>query len=151
MSGQKLSGQALCLALMNEVCRTIYLYAEGRVNLVRHGAQTALEEDWGKNILKLRSALTTEEQIEALEAILHEVQEDVLGSLFALIDGSSQPLGWPDEIRLVNMDTGEVICPEGLEWNFGLALAEYRARVDADDEEQDTHKRSLGDLYRFGG
>lgn len=138
MSEQKLSGRALCQALMQEVCRTIYLYAEGKADLVRRGAQSALEEDWGKNLLRLRSALATEEQIEALEAVLREVQEDVLGSLFALIDGSSQPPGWPDEIRLVNMDTGEVICPDGLEWNFGLALAEYRARFDASDKEQDT-------------
>jgi hypothetical protein len=131
MSKQMLVGQALSQAFMHEVCRTIYLYAKGSIDLLRRSNLTALEEDWGKNVLKLRSVLTTEEQIAALEALLREVQEDVLGSLFALIDGSSQPPGWPDEMRLVNMDTNEVICPEGLEWAFGLALAEYRARLAA--------------------
>ncbi|MER3515462.1 MAG: hypothetical protein C4310_14575 [Chloroflexota bacterium] len=137
MRSDDLSGQALCQALMQEVCRTVYLYAKGRANIVRRGAQNAVEADWGKNALKLRSVLTTEEHILALEAVLREVQEDVLGSLFALIDGSSQPPGWPDEIRLVNMDTGEVICPEGLQWAFGMALAEYQAQ-------QEQERKSAG-------
>lgn len=129
MSEQMLSGQTLCQALMYEVCRTVYLYAKGRADLLRRGTPTALEKDWGKNVLRFRSVLTTEEQIAALEALLREVQEDVLGSLFALIDGSSQPPGWPNEIRLVNMDMNEEICPEGLEWAFGLALVQYRDRL----------------------
>lgn len=129
MSELKLSGPLFCQAFMHEVCRAIHAYAQGKTDLLRYGPQTPVQEETGKNVLKLRSANLREEQIDALESAFQEVQVSILARLFSLIDGSSQPPGWPDEIRLVNMDTGEVICPGGLEWAFGLALAEYRARL----------------------
>lgn len=138
MSEFKLSGPPFCRAFMHEICRAIHAYAQGKTDLLRYGPQTPVQEETGKNVLKLRSANLTEEQIDALENAFREVQVSILARLFSLIDGSSQPPRWPDEIRLVNMDTGEVICPDGLEWNFGLALAEYRAQFGASDREQDS-------------
>ncbi|PKO20280.1 MAG: hypothetical protein CVU38_20955 [Chloroflexi bacterium HGW-Chloroflexi-1] len=128
MTNPKLSGLPFCQAFMHEVCRAIYAYARGKTGLLRYGPQTPVQEETGKTVLKLRSANLTEEQIYALEGAFQEVQVSILARLFSLIDGSSQPPGWPDEIRLVNTDTGEEICPDGLEWVFGLALAEYRDR-----------------------
>lgn len=128
MQQEKLSGPALCQALMQEVCTAIYGGARRQVDFLRYGAKTPVEADMGKDILTLSSAQLTEQQLDALEAAFRQTQEHLLGGLFALIDGSAQPPGWPNEIRLVNMDTGEVICPEGLQWAFGMALAEYRAQ-----------------------
>lgn len=132
MSQGKLSGQALCKALMETVCEAIYGGAKRQIDYLRYGARTRVEEDLGRHILTLASLQLTEQQLNALEAAFRQVQEHLIGALFALIDGSSQPSGWPDEVRLMNMDTGEVICPEGLEWAFGLALAEYRAHIEGD-------------------
>lgn len=114
---------------MHEICRSIYAYARGKTDLLRYGPQTSVQEETGKNVLRLRTANLTEEQIDALEGAFQEVQVSILARLFSLIDGSSQLPSWPDEIRLVNMDMNEVVCPEGLEWVFGLALAHYRDRV----------------------
>jgi hypothetical protein len=136
MSQERLFGKTLCQALMYEVCRAIHAYAEGKTDLLRHGPRNRIQEETGKNILAIRSINMTEEQLDALEASFREVQISVVARLCSLIDGSSQPPGWPEEIRLVNMDTGEVICPDGLEWALGLALAEYRAQLGDGNERQ---------------
>jgi len=128
MSVSRLTGTAFCRAFMEQVVSDLHVMAEQTTKLLRVGPQEKWEAELGKNILTLRSLPLTEEHIAALESAFQQVQENILGALFALIDGSAQPPGWPDEIRLVNMDTGEVICPDGLEWAFGLALAEYRDR-----------------------
>jgi len=128
MSVSRLTGTAFCRAFMEQVVSDLHVIAEQTTKLLRVGPQEKWEAELGKNILTLRSLPLTEEHIAALESAFQQVQENILGALFALIDGSAQPPGWPDEIRLVNMDTGEVICPDGLEWAFGLALAEYRDR-----------------------
>jgi hypothetical protein len=36
----------------------------------------------------------------------------------------------PVALRLIKRDTGTVIGPEMLKWEFGLALAAYRAQLD---------------------
>jgi len=128
MSVSRLTGTAFCRAFMEQVVSDLHVMAEQTTKLLRVGPQEKWEAELGKNILTLRSLPLTEEHIAALESAFQQIQENILGALFALIDGSAQPPGWPDEIRLVNMDTGEVICPDGLEWAFGLALAEYRDR-----------------------
>lgn len=128
MSVSRLTGTAFCRAFMEQVVSDLHVIAEQTTKLLRVGPQEKWEAELGKNILTLRSLPLTEEHIAALESAFQQIQENILGALFALIDGSAQPPGWPDEIRLVNMDTGEVICPDGLEWAFGLALAEYRDR-----------------------
>ena len=128
MSVSRLTGTAFCRAFMEQVVSDLHVMAEQTTKLLRVGPREKWEAELGKNILTLRSLPLTEEHIAALESAFQQIQENILGALFALIDGSAQPPGWPDEIRLVNMDTGEVICPDGLEWAFGLALAEYRDR-----------------------
>lgn len=128
MSVSRLTGTAFCRAFMEQVVSDLHVMAEQTTKLLRVGPQEKWEAELGKNILTLRSLPLTEEHIAALESAFQQIQENILGALFALIDGSAQPPGWPDEIRLVNMDTGEVICPDGLEWAFSLALAEYRDR-----------------------
>lgn len=137
MQQEKFSGQALCEDLMHRMCAAIYGGARRQVNLLRYGAKTPVEADMGRHILALTSVQLTEQQLDALEAAFRQTQEHLLGGLFALIDGSAQPPGWPDEIRLVNMDTGEVICPEGLQWAFGMALAEYRAQQEQERKSAD--------------
>lgn len=129
MSSAKLSTQEVCQALMHDVAESVYWSARRQVDFLRYGARDRLEADIGKHILTLASLPFTEQQLTALEAAFRQVQEGVIGWLFSLMDGSSQPPGWPD-LRLVNVDTGEVVCPEALEWEFGLALADYRARLD---------------------
>ncbi len=130
MSSAKLSTQEVCQALMREVCEAIYGSARRQVDFLRYGARDRLEADIGKHILTLASLPFTEQQLTALEAAIRQAQEETIGWLFSLLDGSSQPPGWPDALRLVNMDTGEAICPEAFKWEFGLALADYRARLD---------------------
>lgn len=128
MGADKLSGEALCRAFMQDVRRSIFAIAKTQVDYLRHGAGTTAANHMGRYILALTSAHLDDDQLDALEATLRQVQEHSLASLFSLIDGTSQPLGFPDEIQLVNMDTEEVICPSGLEWALGMALAEWRAR-----------------------
>lgn len=135
-SKERLTGQDFCQDFMEEICKTIYGGAKRQVDLLRYGAKTPLDENMGRHILPLTSLQPTNQQLDALEAAFRQTQEQLIGWLFSLIDGGSQPPGWPDELRLVDMETGEVICPDGLEWSFGLALAEYRSRS---DEERSTH------------
>ncbi len=132
MSHERLSGEALCKAFMDQVCKDIYGGAKRQVDYLRFGPKNRVDEDMGRHILSLSSLQLTEQQLNALEAAFRQTQEHLIGALFTLIDGSRQPPGWPDEIRLLNMDTGEIICPGGLEWVFGLALAEHRAKVEGD-------------------
>jgi len=129
MSKEKLTGQDLCRDFMKEICKAMYGGAKRQVDLLRYAAKTPVDKDMGRHVLALASLQLTDQQLDALEAAFRQTQEHLAGWLFSLIDGSSQPPGWPDEIRLVNMDTGEIICPEGLQWAFGLALAEYRAQL----------------------
>jgi len=128
VSVSRFTGMAFSRTFMEQIVCDMYAIAEQTTKLLRVGPQETWEAELGKSILALRSLPLTEEHIAALEIALRQIQESILSALFALIDGSAQPPGWPDEIQLVNMDTGEVICPEGLEWAFGLALAERRAR-----------------------
>jgi hypothetical protein len=128
MQEEKLSGEAFCKVFMSLIVETIYDGAAGYVNVLRYGAKSPIEEDVFADILKLRSHNFSEEQYHALAATLCQVQEHLLGWIFALIDGSAQPPGWPDELRLVNVDSDEIVCPEELEWAFSEALVEYRAR-----------------------
>jgi hypothetical protein len=128
MSQEKLTTEAFCSEFMRLIAETIYDGARTYVNVLKHGATSTIEEDMFADILKLRSHDFSEEQYLALEATLCQVQEHLLAWVFAVIDGSAQPQGWPEEIRLMNMDTGEVICPGGLEWELGGALVEDRAR-----------------------
>ncbi|MFN8471517.1 MAG: hypothetical protein U0822_04805 [Anaerolineae bacterium] len=134
MSDNTMSMPTLCQALMSILTSTISTYAKGKADLAHYGPKTPVEEHLGRHVLGLRNALRTESDFLALEASLRQVQEEILGVLFALIDGSMQPPDWPNEIRLVNMDTGEVICPDSLQWAFGIALAKYRAT--SSDQEQ---------------
>jgi hypothetical protein len=115
---------------MQTICEAIYGGAKRQVDYLRYGTKTRVEEDLGKHIRTLVPLQLTEQQLTELEAAFRQVQEHLIGSLFALVDGSRQPPGWPNEIRLVNFDTGAVICPGGLEWAFGLALAQYRASIE---------------------
>lgn len=126
MNQNKLSNELLCLDLMHRLCQTISTSSRKQVDYLRYGAKTAIEQDLGKHILALATSELTENQLMALEAAFCQVQEHLLAGLFALIDGSAQPSGWPEEIRLMNSDTGEPICPNGLEWTFGLALIESK-------------------------
>ena len=137
MNERKLSGKPFCQAFMSQIVSDIFIIAQRRADWLRFGPTERWEADLGKHVLPLRSLPLTEEHITMLEMAFREVQESILGSLFALIDGSSQPPGWPDEIRLMNTDTMEVICPEGLQWAFGLALADYRGQLGEHKEGQD--------------
>jgi hypothetical protein len=131
MGEEKLTGEALCRAFMRHIhymidsnCRTMTRY-------LRHGVRSPGEEYFARHILKLVPAQLTSEQIDALEETLRQVQEDLMDAFFCVIEGSAQPEGFPDEIRLLNMDTGEEICPgpDGLTWAFAGAGREWRARV----------------------
>lgn len=118
---------------MQQICRDVYAYAKGKVDLLRCESWTPLERSLGQQIASFHGALT-EEQLKDFEAVLREVQFNMLGGLFALIDGTRQPPGWPGKIRLVNMDTGEEICPQGLEWALAEAMLEYREQQNGESE-----------------
>lgn len=120
---------ALCQALMREICKAAYGSAKRQVNYLRLGVKSPIEEDLGRYVIPLASLHLTPEQLDSLEKAFVHLQEHLIAWLFSIIDGSTQPPGWPSEVRLVNVDTNEVICPGGLEWSFGLALAEYRSQM----------------------
>jgi hypothetical protein len=129
VSQEKLSSQDLCQLLMQEVSKAIYGSAKRQVNYLRNGTETLLDKELGKHILNLSSLQLTEQQLNALEASFRQVQEELIGWLFSLIDGNTRPPGWPDTIRLVNMDTNEIICPENLEWAFAVVMGEYEDQL----------------------
>ena len=129
MQADAVYNESFCKAFLMETCRFLYGYAEGKTNLLRYGPQTQVEEEAGENILKLRSADLTAEQIDALEVAFREVTSATLASLFTLIDGARRPSGWPTKIRIVDMDTGEAICPGELDWRFADAQLEFEENV----------------------
>ena len=132
MSDDKIPSEEFCQVFMREICRSIYAFARGKVTLLRREAWTALDRSIGEHMLALHGSLD-EEQLNDLEASLREVQFNVLGTLFSLIDGTSQPPGWPDEIRLVNADTGESICQEhDLEGALSRAMLDYQDSLPAE-------------------
>ncbi|ABQ90708.1 hypothetical protein [Roseiflexus sp. RS-1] len=94
MSQAKLSTQEVCQALMREVREAIHGNTQRQVDVLQYDARDRLESDSGKHILALAGLPFTEQQLTALEAAFREAQEDVIGWLFALIDGSRQPPGW---------------------------------------------------------
>jgi hypothetical protein len=94
MSQAKLSTQEVCQALMREVREAIHGNTQRQVDVLQYDARDRLESDSGKHILALAGLPFTEQQLTALEAACREAQEDVIGWLFALIDGSRQPPGW---------------------------------------------------------
>ena len=145
MSDRKLTGEALCCALMNEVYETIYGGARRQIRYLREGAKSSGEEYMGRHILALASARLTDEQLDALEGALRQVQEELMDWLFCIIEGSAQPEGFPDEIRLVNMDTGETICPDGLTWAFAGAGLEWRERTEEGKQAGKGATSRLGD------
>lgn len=130
MSEKKLTGEALCRAIMCDIHYTIDSNCKRMIRYLRHGVRSPGEEHFARHILKLAAAQLTPEQIDALEETLRQVQEDLMDAFFCVIEGSAQPEGFPDEIRLVNMDTGEEICPDGLTWAFAGAGREWRARTE---------------------
>lgn len=117
---------------MQEISKAIHGSAKRQVDYLRNGAETLPDKELGKHILSLSSLHLTEPQLNALEASLRQVQEELIGWLFSLIDGSTRPPGWPDTIRLFNMDTNETICLENLEWAFALAMGEYKDQLKGD-------------------
>lgn len=128
MNKQRLSNGPLCRALMQAIAASVDGSARRYVDYLRHGPKSRVDEDMGRHILALATARLSDEQMDELEAAFRQIQEELLGWLFSVIDGGTQPPGFPDEIRLVNMDSGEVICPEGLEWAFGGAIAQWRSQ-----------------------
>ncbi len=130
MKERRLTKEELCQELMRDTCDAIYRSAAAYLGLLRNGPNNRADQHRGEEILALASLPFSEEQLHALEKLLRKVQEHAIGTLFALIDGSAQPPGWPDELRLVNMDTGEIICPERLEWEFGGAVVARRAQAE---------------------
>lgn len=128
MEREKLSNRALCQDFMDRICTAIFGSAKRQVNYLKHGPKTTVEQEMGKYILALSSLDLTKQQLDALESAFRQIQEELISWIFSIIDGSTQPPGWPDEVRLVNMETGEAICPGELERNFGLTLAEHRIR-----------------------
>ncbi len=128
MSADKLTGDALCKAMMLDTCKCIHLAARAHVDALRYGPETLVRRHASRHILALASAQLTANQLDALEAALRQVQEETVGALLSLVDGSRQPAGFPEKIRLIDMDTGEEICPGGLQWAFSAALVEWRAR-----------------------
>ncbi len=129
MSERKLSSEALCEALMDEICRAIYGGAKRQVDYLRYGPRTLVDEHMGSHMLALAPARLTEQQLEELEAAFRQLQEELVGWLFSVIDGGTKPFGFPDEIRLVNMDTGEAICSGELAWEFSGALVDWQKRL----------------------
>jgi hypothetical protein len=129
MGEGKLAGEALCRAIMCDIHYTIDSNCKRMTRYLRDGVRSPGEAYFARHILKLAPAQLTPEQIDALEETLRQVQEDLMDAFFCVIEGSAQPEGFPDEIRLVNMDTGEEICPHGLTWAFARAARERRARV----------------------
>ncbi len=93
MSKQTLSGGALCDALMREIPAAVHASARRYVGYLRHGPGSRIGEDMGRQILALASAHLLDEQLDELEAALRQIQEELLGWLFSLIDGNTQPLG----------------------------------------------------------
>jgi len=133
MAEAKLPREDLCESLMRVICAAMHGAAKRYVDYLRHGPKSRVDEDMGRHILALAPAQLTLEQLDALETALCQIQEELLGWLFSIVDGATQPAGFPDKMRLVNMDTGEVICPEGLEWAFGGALAAWRSQSKGND------------------
>lgn len=134
MDVPKLPGEDCCRALMNQAHSLIHSYAKRYVDYLRYGLRTKADEHWGRNIVALAPAQLSDEQLRALEATLRQVQEELLDAFLCMIDGSAPPEGFPDEVRLVNMATGEPICPEQLGWVFAGVGLEWHARLGSGGE-----------------
>lgn len=125
MSDERLRGDALCRAIMWDMHRTTGGISRRMAGYLRHGVKCGGDEYSARNISKLASANLTHEQIDALEETLRQVQEELIDVFLGIIDRGRQPQGFPDQIRLVDMDTGEPICPEFLAATFSMVGLDY--------------------------
>jgi len=125
VSDERLRGDALCRAIMWDMHRTIDGISRRMAGYLRYGVKSRGDEYSARNISKLASANLTQEQIDALEETLRQVQEEFIDGFFGIVDGGAQPPGFPEQIRLVDMDTGEPICPEFLAATFSMVGLDY--------------------------
>jgi hypothetical protein len=104
------------------------MYSASKVELLRHGPQNAVQLEVGKTLLQLRPLGFTEEQLVVFEKALIETQVDIVAYLFSLIDQGAADVRWPEELRLVNFDTNEFLCPGRLAWAFNEELLDYQEK-----------------------
>jgi hypothetical protein len=125
MGEERLTGERLCKALMDDIHEMIDGNAKRLADHLRYGPQAHWAHYDGRHILALAAAELTAKQIDALEETLRQVQRELVHSFLCLIDGNRQPEGFPDMIRLVDMDTGKPICPGELTWAFSHARPDW--------------------------
>ena len=114
-----------CQEFMIEVAQAFLGNSRRTVDYLRYGTQTIVDKDMGRNIIgALSSVELSDDQIDMLEKPFNQAQEHLLAWVLAEIDGNAQKPDWPDRIRLVDLDTSEVICDGNLQWMFASALLE---------------------------